>query len=171
MFTQKCTPVFSWMHSIPTSTSWCRVAGEVMNHCVAAAALSPAVALPLVPLSRSVQVCAHGRMKLSHSKWNIVMSEGRYKVSMYSHLLYAHWSICDWDQHLCSAKKKYDNLITCFLMKRLIIWFTQWFQTKWWSHHFSIIDLQSRGHLCPLIRSKIKKLVYTNVSTTEVGKY
>ena len=75
MSTQKCTPVSSWMHSIPTSTSWCRVAGKVVNHCVSAAALSPAVALPPAPLSRAVEVCAHGRMELSHSKQNRVVSE------------------------------------------------------------------------------------------------
>ena len=74
--------------------------------CFCCSSLSPAVVLPPAPLSRAVQVCAHGRMELSHSKWNRVVSEGRYEVSMYSHLLFAHWSICDWDQHLCSANKK-----------------------------------------------------------------
>ena len=56
--------------------------------CVSAAALSPAVAqpptvaLPPAPLSSSVPVCGHGKMELSHSKWNRVVSEWRYEVSI-----------------------------------------------------------------------------------------
>ena len=50
--------------------------------CVSAEALSSAVAQPPAPLSRSVPVCAHGKMELSHSKWNRVVSEWRYKVSI-----------------------------------------------------------------------------------------
>ena len=60
----------------------------MMNHCVAAAALSPAVALPPAPLSRSVQVCAHGRMELSLSKLNRVVSEWKYKVSIFTCFLH-----------------------------------------------------------------------------------
>ena len=54
----------------------------VMNRCVSAVALSPAVAQPPAPLSRSVPVCAHGGIELNHSKWNRVVSEWRYEVNI-----------------------------------------------------------------------------------------
>ena len=145
MPTQKCTPVSSWM--ISTSTSWCRDVGVTGKDCVSAAALSPAVAQPPAPLSSSVPVCAHGKMELSHSKWNRVVSEWRYEVSIVTCFLPIE-AFATRINIFAQQKKMIANLITCFLMKLLIIWFTQWYQTKWWSHRFSIIDLQFRGHLC-----------------------